>query len=46
MTIGRALSVVRIMYIAKYPVPEARQAAFLTQTVTLEDQTTVKFEIW
>lgn len=21
-------------------------AAFLTQTVTLEDQTTVKFEIW
>ena len=22
------------------------QAAFLTQTVTLDDQTTVKFEIW
>jgi hypothetical protein len=24
----------------------ATTAAFLTQTVTLEDQTTVKFEIW
>jgi Ras-related protein Rab-5C len=27
--------------------PESSQpAAFLTQTVTLDDQTTVKFEIW
>jgi hypothetical protein len=27
--------------------PESCQlAAFLTQTVTLDDQTTVKFEIW
>ena len=29
-----------------YPAVHSREAAFLTQTATLEDQTTVKFEIW
>jgi len=30
----------------RYASPNTLTAAFLTQTVTLEDSTTVKFEIW
>lgn len=34
------------MYVLSYIELFATIAAFLTQTITLEDQTTVKFEIW
>ena len=45
MITGKALLVVWFLCSAQnYAQPT--QAAFLTQTVTLEDQTTVKFEIW
>ena len=46
MITGRVPSEVCDLRLVRCSVPEARQAAFLTQTVTLEDQTTVKFEIW
>ena len=41
-TIGGTL----LTCLINHPRSQPREAAFLTQTVTLEDQTTVKFEIW
>lgn len=49
MTTGKARLVVRepeYILINANPEPPLVLAAFLTQTVTLEDNTTIKFEIW
>jgi hypothetical protein len=45
MIIGKARLEVRHISVTR-SFSNTRAAAFLTQTVTLEDQTTVKFEIW
>ena len=49
MITGKAPSEVRIAQAQNRPIVDEHRcttAAFLTQTVTLDDQTTVKFEIW
>lgn len=46
MTIARVRLEVRPISLEALQLSHRRPAAFLTQTVTLDDQTTVKFEIW
>lgn len=46
MTTEKAPSGVTQLSFVLPPLSNLLVAAFLTQTVTLEDQTTVKFEIW